>query len=88
MFQAVRAEPLSAQDIDCIERHHAVRAATIRDDVASFPQLADTLREVGERYRDRAGNVTGHILLAWANVNQRDLIVANPAHELVVVDRL
>ena len=50
VFHAVRAEALPSQEIDRIERHHAVRTAAVRDDVAAFLQLAQAGPEVCERH--------------------------------------
>jgi hypothetical protein len=36
VLQSVRAEAPAPQEIDRIERHHAVGAAAIRDNVATF----------------------------------------------------
>ena len=88
MLHAVSAETLSSQEVDRIERHHAVRAAAVRDDVAPFLQLAHALRQVSEREGNRAGNVPRHVLLTRPNVDQRDLAGANPPYQFVVVDRL
>jgi hypothetical protein len=88
VVEALRAKAFSAQQVDCIERHHAVGAAAVRDDVATFPQLLETLRQISERERDRTGKVPRHVFLTRSNIDQRDLTATNPPYQFVVVDGL
>jgi hypothetical protein len=88
MLHTVRAEALPSQEIDRVERHHAVRAAAIRHDVAAFLQLAEAFPEVGERHGDRARYVSREVLLTGTDVDEGDLAGADTPHELVVANRL
>ena len=88
VLHAVSAEALPSKEIDRIERHHAVRTAAIRDDVAALLQRAHVLAEVCERYGDRARDVSRHVLLTRTDVDERDLTGADTPHELVVANRL
>jgi len=84
LFHAVSAEALPPQEIDRIERHHAVRAATVRDNVAAFLQLAHALGEICERHGNSARNVGRHVLFTRTDIDERDLAGADTAHEFVI----
>src|SRR5581483_4472763 len=88
ILQPMCAKALSAQQVDRIERHHAVGAAAVRDDVAPLLQLLHALRQVSEREGNRAGNMPRHVLLTGPNIDQRDLATTNPSYQFVVVDGL
>ena len=82
------AKAFPAQQVDRIERHYAVGATAVRDDVAPFLQLLHTRRQVSEREGNRAGNMPRHVLLTRPNIDQRDLAATNPPYQFVVVDGL
>ena len=88
MFHAVSAKALPTQQRHGVERHHAVRAAAIGDDIPAFPQLAQSPAQICERQGNRTWEVSRHVLLARADVDERDLAGADAAHELVIVDWL
>jgi hypothetical protein len=88
VLQALRAEPLSTQEIHRIERHHAVRPAAICNDIVALAQIAETFGKIRERHGDRARDVTGDVLFARSHVNHGDFASANPPDELLVVDGL
>jgi len=87
-FHAVRAEALPAQEIDRIERHHAVGPAAIRHDVAAFLQRAQAFPEVCERHGHRTRKVRRHVLLARPDIDECDLAGADTPHEFVIAHRL
>jgi hypothetical protein len=86
VFHPVSAEAPPSQQIYRIERHHTVRTAAISDDVATLPQLAQTLAEIWDRHGDSAWDVGRHVLFMRADVNQRDFAGSNTAHEFVVIN--
>ena len=69
-------------------RHHAVRAAAIRHDVAPFRQRSQAFPKFCDRCGDGTRNVSRHVLLARTDVDERDLTGADTSHELVITDRL
>ena len=75
MFQAVRAEALPSQEIDGVERHHAVRAAAIRDDVAAFLQFAQTFAE----FRERQEIAPGMCAATYSSRGRTSMSVTSPA---------
>jgi len=87
MFQPVRSEALPPKERDRIERHYAIRATAIRDDVAAFTQLAHTSGEVCQGHGERAWKMTRNVLLARPDVDHRNLSRANTACELLIVHR-
>jgi hypothetical protein len=88
VLESVRAEAPAPKEIDRIERHQAVGAAAICDDVATFAQVTQTCPEFCQRHGDGARNMCSRVLLTWSDVDHSDLAGAYATHEFVVVDRL
>lgn len=84
----VGAQALAAEQVDGVERHDAVRPATVRDDFTRGRQVGDVRGEVGHGRGNGARDVAGQVFLARTDVDERDLARPHAAHELFVADRL
>ena len=81
-------EPPATQQLDGLDRHHAVRTATVGHHVTVLRYLLQSFRQF--RNGDRAGprDVPRLVLLDRTNVEHRDLAAAHAAHQLVARDGL
>jgi hypothetical protein len=82
----MRAKAFLAQQFHGFNRHHALWAAAVRDDLAILRQLGQTLSQLTDRDRARPGNMAGAILLGRTHIEDRDFAIPNTLHELLAGD--
>src|SRR5262249_58340352 len=85
LFEPLRADTLSAQQLDRVERHHTIRAPTIRDDITALPELREALRQLRQWHGDGSRDMSRQVLLPWPDVDQRDATSVDSAQQLVAV---
>ncbi len=81
--EVVGAKACSPQNIDGSERHRAVRATTVGDDLAVFWQLIEPHRELTERDVKSAGQMKGLPLLNRTNIEEGRFAIGDLDKELL-----
>src|SRR3972149_4379798 len=78
----------SAELLDGVVGHQAVRSAAVRDDLFPRGQHPDPLLELLERHGERARDVPGSILLGWPDVDHDHTPLARAPPPLLARPRL
>ena len=79
---------MASQDLHGFDCHHAVRPATICDDVTASRQFGKPSPELSERNRQGAPDVTRSVFVARAHVEHGHLAGSDSGDERASIDRL
>jgi hypothetical protein len=77
-----------AQELDCRNRHDAVRATTVGYDLLPFGKLAEAIRQLGHWHRQRTRDVPGGKLVLRPDVDERHIACLQTAPKLLGGDWL
>src|SRR5919197_2937673 len=87
LYESADLETVSLEQLRGLVGVHAVRAATVGDDVAIAWHLSQAALQFGDRNRTGGGDVPLPVLGLWADIEQRHRALLDKRPQLGQIDR-